>query len=124
MLSKYQNLSKSLNTDNIVISSIEQGAIENHFVTASSKQDEFCSLKKGIKLPNLPKEWHLASLYFHSELSSINIKNNLNEAMSLVKLTVCNYFRDNYGYENTISEEEIALKRDINTSLRKIQKRN
>ena len=120
MLSKYQNLSKSLNTDNIVISSIEQGAIENHFVTASSKQDEVCSLKKGIKLPKLPKEWHLASLYFHSELLSINIKNNLNEAMSLVKLTVCNYFRNNYGYENTVSEEEIALKRDINTSLRKI----
>ena len=41
---------------------------------------------------------------------SINIKNNLNEAMRLMNSIVYNYFRDNFGYKNTISEEEIALK--------------
>ena len=49
-------------------------------------------------------------MYFHSELSTINIKNSLSEAMSLMKSTVYNYFRDTYGYKDTISNEEIALK--------------
>ena len=100
----------SLNNDNIVIDNIEQDAIENHFVTTNSKQDEFPSLKEGVKLPRSPEDWCLANLYFHSELLSINIKNNLNEAMSLMNSIVYNYFRDNCGYKNTISEEEIALK--------------
>ena len=30
--------------------------------------------------------------------------------MNLMNSIVYNYFRDNYGYKNTISEEEIALK--------------
>ena len=30
--------------------------------------------------------------------------------MSLMNSIVYNYFRDNFGYKNTISEEEIALK--------------
>ena len=30
--------------------------------------------------------------------------------MSLMNTTVCNYSRDNYGYKNVISEEEIVLK--------------
>ena len=55
--------------------------------------------------------WRLANQYFHLELSSINRKNNLNEAMSSVNSTAYNYFRDNYGYKNIISEEEIALKK-------------
>ena len=111
----------SLNNDNIVIDKMEQDAIGNHFVTTNRKQDEFPSLKEDIKLPKSPEDWRLANHYFHSELSSINIKNNLNEAMSLINSTVYNYFRDNYGYKNTISEEEIALKeRYINTSLRRI----
>ena len=100
----------SLNNDNIVIDNTEQDAIENHFVTKNSNQDEFPSLKGGVKLPKSPEHWNLANLYFHSELSSINIKNNLNEATSLMNSTVHNYFRDNYGYKNTISEKEIALK--------------
>ena len=100
----------SLNSDNIVIDNIEQDAIENHFVTTNSNQDEFPFLKEGVKLPKSPEDWNLAHLYFHAELSSINIKNNLNEAMNLINSIVYNYFRDNYGYKNTISEEEIALK--------------
>ena len=74
------------------------------------KQDEFTSLKEGVKLPKSLEDWCLTDLYFHSELSSINIKNNLNKAMILTNSTVYNYFRDNYGYKNTISEEEINLK--------------
>ena len=74
----------SLNNDNIVIDNTEQDAIENHFVTKNSNQDEFPSLKGGVKLPKSPEDWNLANLYFHSELSSINIKNNLNEAMSFM----------------------------------------
>ena len=42
-------------------------------------------------------------MYFHSKPSSIN----LNEAMSSMNSTVYNYFRDNYGYKNTISERDI-----------------
>ena len=30
--------------------------------------------------------------------------------MSLMNSTVYNYFRDNYGYKNTILDEEITLK--------------
>ena len=67
---------------------MEQDAIENHFVTTNSKQNEFPSLKEGVKLLKSPEDWRLANLYFHSELSSINIKNNLNEAMSLMNSTV------------------------------------
>ena len=78
----------SLNNDNIVIDNMEQDATENHFVTTNSKQNEFPSLKEGVKLPKSPEDWRLANLYFHSELSSINIKNNLNEAMSLMNSTV------------------------------------
>ena len=100
----------SLNDDNIVIDNTEQDAIENYFVTTNSNQDDFPFLKEGVKLPKSPEDWKLANQYFHSELSSINIKNNLNEAMSLMNSIVYNYFRDNYGYKNTISEEEIALK--------------
>ena len=84
--------------------------MKNHFVMTNSKQDEFLSLKKGVKLPKSPEGWRLANQYFHLELSSINRKNNLSEAMSLVNSTVFNYFRDNYGYKNIISEGEIALK--------------
>ena len=98
------------NNDNIVIDNIEQDAIENNFVTTNSKQDEFSSLKEGAKLPKSPEDWRLANLYFYSQLSSINIKNNLNEAMSLMNFTVYNHFRDNYGYKNTITEEEITQK--------------
>ena len=86
----------SLNNDNIVIDKMEQDAIGNHFVTTNRKQDEYPSLKESIKLPKSPEDWRLANHYFHSELSSINIKNNLNEAMSLINSTVYNYFRDNY----------------------------
>ena len=100
----------SLNNDSIVIDNTEQDAIENHFVTTNSNQDEFPFLKKGIRLPKSHEDWNLANLYFNSELTSINIKNNLNEAMSLMNSIVYNYFRDNFGYKNTISEEEIALK--------------
>ena len=100
----------SLNSDNIVIDNIEQDAIENHFVTTNSNQDEFPFLKEGVKLLKSPEDQNLANLYFHSELSSITIKNNLNEAMSLKNSIVYNYFRDNYGYKNKISEEQIALK--------------
>ena len=78
----------SLNNDNIVIDNTEQDVIENHFVTTNIKQDEFPSLKEGVKLPKSPEDWNLANLHFHSELSSIDIKNNLNEAMSLMNSTV------------------------------------
>ena len=95
----------SLNNDNT-----KQDAIENHFVTTNSNQDEFPFLKEGVKLPKSPEDWNLADLYFHSELSSISIKNNLNEAMSLMNSILYNYFHDNYGYKNKMSEEEIDLK--------------
>ena len=87
----------SLNNDNIIIDNIEQDAIESHLVTTNSKQDEFSSLKEGVKLPKPSEDWRLVNLYFHSELSLINIKNNLNEAMSLMNSTAHNCFRDNYG---------------------------
>ena len=114
----------SLNNDNIVIDNIEQDAIENHFVTTNSKQDEFLSLKEGVKLPKSPEDWRLANLCCHSKLSSINIKNILNEAMSLMNSTACNYFRDNYGYKNTIWEEEISLKERYKRFSKKDFKRN
>ena len=102
---------ESLNNDNIVLDNIEQDAIENHFVTTNSKQDEFPSLKEGVKLSKSPEDWRLASLYFHSEISSVNIKCFLNEAMSLMNIDIVyNYFRDSYGHKNTISEEETTLK--------------
>ena len=90
----------SLNNNNFVIDNIKQDVIEKHFVTTNSKQNEFPSLKEGVKLPKLPEDWRLANLYFHSELSSMNIKNNLNEAMCLMNSTVYSYFRENYGYKN------------------------
>ena len=99
----------SLNNSNIVLDNIEQDAIENHFVTTNSNQDEFLFLKKDIRLPKSPEDWNLANLYFHSELTSVNIKSNLNEAMSLMNSIVYNYFRDNFGCKSTISEDEIAL---------------
>ena len=34
-----------------------------------SNQDEFPFLKEVIKLPKSPKDWNLANLYVHSELS-------------------------------------------------------
>ena len=74
----------SLNNDNIVINNIEQNARENYFVTTNTKQDEFASLNEGAKLPKSLEDWRFASMYFHSELSTINIKNKLNEAMSLM----------------------------------------
>ena len=64
----------SWNNDNIVIDNIEQDAIENHFVTTNSNQDEFSFPKEGVKLLKSPEDWNLANLYFHSELSSIIIK--------------------------------------------------
>ena len=90
----------SLNNNNFVIDNIKQDAIENHFVTTNSKQNEFPSLKEGVKLPKSPEDWRLANLYFHPELSSINIKNNLNEATCLMNCTVYSCFRENYGYKN------------------------
>ena len=45
-----------LNNDNKVIDNFEQDAIENHFVTTNSKQDECTSLKEGVKLPKSPKD--------------------------------------------------------------------
>ena len=50
----------------------------------NSKQDESPSPKEGIKLLKSLDDWQLANMYFHSELLTINIKNNLNEAMSLM----------------------------------------
>ena len=70
----------------------------------------FLLLKEGVKLPRSLEDWRLTNMYFHYELSTVNRKNNLNEAMSLMNSTVYNYLHDNYGYKNTISEEEIALK--------------
>ena len=46
----------SLNSDNIVIDNIEQDAIENHFVTTNSNQDEFPFLKEGVKLLKSPED--------------------------------------------------------------------
>ena len=82
----------------------------HQIVHTDSRQDELPSLKEGAKLPKSPEDWRLANLYFHLELSTINIKNKLNEAMSLMNSTAYSYFHSNYGYKNTISEEEIVLK--------------
>ena len=46
----------SLNNSNIVLDNIEQDAIENHFVTTNSNQDEFPFLKEGVKLPKSPED--------------------------------------------------------------------
>ena len=81
---------------------MEQDVIENHFVTTNSKQDEFPSLKEGVKLPRSLEDWRLTNMYFHYELSTVNIKNNLNEAMSLMNSTVYNYLRDNYGKRKSL----------------------
>ena len=56
----------SLNNGNIVLDNTEQDAIENHFVTTNSNQDEFPFLKKGIRLPKSHEDWNLANLYFNS----------------------------------------------------------
>ena len=89
-------------SNNIVINNIKQDATKNHFEITNNKQDEFHSLKEGVRLTKSLEDWHLANMYFHSELLTINIKNNLNEAMSLMNSTVYNYFCDHYGYKNTI----------------------
>ena len=39
-----------------------------------------------------------------------NQHENLNETISSINSSVHDYFRDNYGYKNTILEKEIALK--------------
>ena len=52
----------SLNSNNIVIDIIEQDAIENHFVTTNSKQDEFPSLKEGVKSPRTIVNQHKKQL--------------------------------------------------------------
>ena len=80
----------SLN-NNIVINNIEQDATKNHFIITNNKQHEFPSLKEGAKLTKSLEDWHLANMYFHSELLTINIKINLNEAMNLMNSTVYNF---------------------------------
>ena len=92
----------SLSSSNFVIDNIKQDATENCFVTTNSKQDEFPFLKEDVKLPKSLEDWYSANMYFHSELSTINIKNNLNEAMRVMNSTICNFFCDNYGHRNSI----------------------
>ena len=43
----------SLNNNNMVGGNTEQNTIENRFFTGNSNQDEFPTLKNGVKLPML-----------------------------------------------------------------------
>lgn len=68
----------------------KQHVMNNQFATANNNdKDESPSLKEGIKLPKSPEDWRLANMYFHSELSKINIKGNLFSCLFLmIKLDV------------------------------------
>ena len=53
----------------IIIIIISSSIIIVVFYHYCSNQDEFPFLKEVVKLPKSPKDWNLANLYVHSELS-------------------------------------------------------
>ena len=85
----------------------EQDTIENRFITERVLNYQ-SQLRIGVYLIRT-----FTQNYRHSELSAIY------ETVSLMNSTVYNYFRDNYGYKNAVSEEEIALKKRYENVYRK-----
>ena len=93
--------------------------------------NELPNAKRGILLPKSQEQWDLANLYFQTEMSTITISKNANEAMEKFNFTIYRYFENNFGLTkrdevttgdiNLINTYKDYLKSDIKRELKKMK---
>ena len=76
------------------------------------ENETFPVLKKGINLPKKYSEWETANGYFKFALFFNGpIKSrDLNSSIQILNNTIYNYFADNFGYIETIPDENVVNK--------------
>ena len=74
--------------------------------------ESFPELKKGIKLPKNDSEWSTANDYFKFALQTDHpiASQDINSKIKLLNDAVYNYFADNYGYCETVPDQNLITK--------------
>ena len=74
--------------------------------------ESFPELKKGIKLPKNDSEWSTANDYFKFALQTDHpiAPQDINSKIKLLNDAVYNYFADNYGYCETVPDQNLITK--------------
>ena len=85
---------------------------ENMHEAMPEDHNNFPELRKGIKLPKKDSEWSTANEYFKSALQfNAPIESQgLNTTIKGLNNTVYNYFADNFGYTETLPDENLISK--------------
>ena len=83
----------------------------NPDISASSMQENFPHLKKGIKLPKTPLQWSTANDFFKLTFSNLPITaHDLNNSINTMVTVVYNYFSDNFGHSIGMNSRATQLK--------------
>ena len=103
----------------------------NPDISASSMQENFPHLKKGIKLPKTPLQWSTANDFFKLTFSNLPITaHDLNNSINTMVTVVYNYFSDNFGCVNNQNNVEYQRKyesfstKDLKKTLKKLKLEN
>ena len=98
---KIQENNTELSTDNDVNTNLN--IVENKKVRV---------LKKGINLPKKDWEWATANDYFKSALflNGPIESQDLNTSIQTLNDTIYNYFANNFGYTETVPDENVIIK--------------
>ena len=94
------------NTNNI----LENNNYDNN--NNNLNHESFPELKKGVKLPKNDSEWSTASDYFKFALQTDHpiASQDINSKIKLLNDAVYNYFADNYGYCETVPDQNSITK--------------
>ena len=94
------------NTNNI----LENNNYDNN--NNNLNYESFPELKKGVKLPKNDSEWSTANDYFKFALQTDHpiASQDINSKIKLLNDAVYNYFADNYGYCETVPDQNLITK--------------